>query len=267
MLFPNGTWLLCPPTFFDVEYEINPWMNVEVTPDKVRAPEQWKTLHHTLLRLGAYVEYIEPARGKPDLVFTANAGLARGNKLVLSRFRHKERQGEEPIFKKWFEHHGFEVVSVPNGTFEGEGDALFAGPKLFCGYGFRSDRSVYDFVAAELNVTQTIHCELINPRFYHLDTCFCPLNEKYAIFVESAFSKDSIARMEQHIELHPVTPDDAQHFVCNAVVLGQDVVLPAECDATYALLKELGFNPYPVHLGEFLKGGGSAKCLTLRIDR
>jgi N-dimethylarginine dimethylaminohydrolase len=268
MLFPHGTWLLCPPTFFDVEYEINPWMDVDVTPDKIKSPEQWKTLHHTLIRLGAFVEYIEPTRGNPDLVFTANAGLIKGKKIILSHFKFKERQGEEPLFRKWFEHRGYQIIEIPTSlSFEGEGDALFAGETLFCGYGFRSDIRAYDFVAENLEIKNLVLCELINPRFYHLDTCFCPLNSEKAIFVESAFSKESINRMEQSIDLHPVPQIDAEHFVCNAVVLGNNIVLPAECEKTYALLSTLGFTSHPVQLGEFLKGGGSAKCLTLRIDR
>ena len=267
MLFPHGKWLLCPPTFFDVSYEINPWMDVDVPPDKALAPEQWKNLHHTLIRLGAYVEYVEPTRGVPDLVFTANAGLVRDKKVILSRFKYKERQGEEPIFKKWFEHRGYQCFDVTSGAFEGEGDALFAGETLFCGYGFRSDPQVYDEVQSILDVKKMVLCELIDNRFYHLDTCFCPINESNAIFVRSAFTKESIQEMEKHIELHEVAEVDAERFVCNAMVLGTDIVLPAGCDATYSLLDSLGYTAYPVDLAEFLKGGGSAKCLTLRLDR
>lgn len=267
MLFPHGTWLLCPPTFFDVSYEINPWMDLRITPDKVRAPEQWKNLHHTLLRLGAYIEYIEPARGNPDLVFTANAGLVRDLTIVMSRFKYKERQGEEPIFRQWFENRGYQIVDITKGSFEGEGDALFAGETLFCGCGFRTDAEVYQEVAEALGVEKTVLCELADPRFYHLDTCFCPLDASRAMFVPSAFTKDSIQRMEQNIELHAVPSEDAERFVCNAMVLGTNIVLPSFCTGTYALLDSLGFKAYPVQLDEFLKGGGSAKCLTLRIDR
>ena len=267
MLFPHGKWLQCPPTFFDVEYEINPWMDIEVPPDKVRAPEQWKNLHHTLIRLGAYIEYVEPTRGNPDLVFTANAGLVRGKKVVMSRFKYKERQGEEPIFRKWFEHNEYSLFEVTKGAFEGEGDALFAGDTLFCGFGFRSDPQVYEEVTSILNVRQAVLCELQDNRFYHLDTCFCPLSESKAIFVRSAFSEESLKEMEKHIELHEVSNNDAERFVCNAMVLGTDVVLPAGCEETYKLLSSLGYQAYPVNLDEFLKGGGSAKCLTLCLDR
>ena len=268
MLFPHGTWLLCPPKFFDVEYEINPWMDVNRAPAATLAANQWKNLHHRLIRLGAYVEYIEATKGNPDLVFTANAGLVKGDKFVLSKFKHPERQGEEPLFKDWFAKRGYEVIELKSdGYFEGEGDALFAGDTLFCGFGFRSDAEVYKEVADALDVKNTVLCELIDSRFYHLDTCFCPLNENQAIYHKDAFSPASIAEMEKHIELFAVDEQDAKRFVCNAVVLGKQVVLPAECESTYDLLASLGYESSDVILKEFLKGGGSAKCLSLRIDR
>ena len=266
MLFPHGKWLQCPPTFFDVEYEINPWMDLDIPPDKLKAPEQWKQLHHTLIRLGAFIEYIEPKRGNPDLVFTANAGLVKDRNVVISRFKHKERQGEEPLFRQWFEARGYSILEVSKGAFEGEGDALFSGETLFCGYGFRSDKEVYEEVGTLLSVDNLVLCELVDSRFYHLDTCFCPLGNGKAIFFPEAFTADSIKRMESEIELHAVVREDAEQFVCNAMVLGTNVVLPALCDETYELLAKLGYQSYPVNLSEFLKGGGSAKCLTLRID-
>ncbi len=266
-LFPHGRWLLCPPTYFDVTYEINPWMDIDQSPVKPVAGEQWRSLHHTLIRLGAFVEYVEPKKESPDIVFTANAGLVKGNDFVLSRFAVKERQAEEPVFRAWFESRGFKIHTVSTGSFEGEGDALFAGEKLFCGYGFRTEQKVYGEVQKLLNIKELVFCELVDPRFYHVDTCFCPLNESTALFFPAAFTPESIKTMEKHLELLPVTEADAEKFVCNAVVLGQDVVLPAGCDSTYALLKSRGFNSYPVQLGEFLKGGGSAKCLSLRLDR
>jgi N-dimethylarginine dimethylaminohydrolase len=267
MLFPHGKWLLCPPTFFDVTYEINPWMDVDRAPHSVKAASQWKELHHTLIRLGAYVEYIEPTRGNPDLVFTANAGLVKGKKFVLSRFRHKERRGEEPFFDLWFRDRGYHVSKVSTGYFEGEGDSLFVGETLFCGYGFRSEAGVYDEVAKCLGIKKKVLCELIDPRFYHLDTCFCPLNESQAIYFPDAFSEESAAAMKQHAELFPVPKKDAEKFVCNAVVLGKDIVLPAGCKSTYKILEDLGYKPYGIELGEFLKGGGSAKCLSLKLEQ
>ena len=265
--FPHGRWLLCNPKHFDVTYEINPWMSIQRSPLSDLAASQWQCLHHTLIRLGAWVEYVEPQPGNPDLVFTTNAGLVRDSKVVLSRFAYPERAGEEPIFREWFERNGYSVVTVHKGTFEGEGDALFAGDTLFAGHGFRSTQEAYDEVAQELNVKKLVFCEMVDSRFYHLDTCFCPLNATKALVVPGAFSTESLTEMGKHIELLPVCDEDAERFVCNTVVLGSDLVQPAGCDRTYAMLNTHGFSSHPVPLGEFLKGGGSAKCLSLQLDR
>jgi N-dimethylarginine dimethylaminohydrolase len=185
----------------------------------------------------------------------------------LSSFAVKERQTEEPLFEKWFNDQGYQVLRVKKGRYEGEGDSLFAGEKLFCGYGFRSTLDAYESIAEFFNLRKTIACKLVDARFYHLDTCFAPLNETKAIFYPEAFDKESIKLMESEIELIPVCKEDAEHFVCNTVVLGKDLVMPAKCTTTYQTLEQHGFKCHPVELGEFLKGGGSAKCLTLRLDR
>lgn len=265
-LFPYGRWLVCKPKDYDVRYQINPWMDLSKTPEKALAGSQWMNLHHHILRLGGWLEYVDHAQGWPDMVFTANAGLVRGRDFVLSKFRHKERAGEEPFFRDWFHAAGFKVSQVSRGAFEGEGDALFAGDTLFCGYGFRSDRAAHEEVAGLLNVHKVVAVQLQDPRFYHLDTCFCPLTPKLALVHPGAFNAPDLALLENSIELIRVPPEDAVQFVCNAVVLGTNVVLPAGCASTYKALASRGYTAYPVALSEFIKAGGAAKCLSLKLD-
>ncbi len=265
-LFPNKRWLVCKPEDYDVRYSINPWMDTRVVPLRELARSQWQCLHHYLLRLGAWIEYVPHAEGFPDMVFTANAGLVRGDTVVLSSFRYKERQGEEPFYQAWFESNGYKVLRVSSGTYEGEGDALFAGDTLYCGWGFRSEVSAHEEVADLLSVGELVLLELKDPRFYHLDTCFCPLTSDLGIVYPGAFSADGIAQLEQHMELIKVPEADATQFVCNAVVLGEDIILPAGCQATYSMLQKRGYRTHPVDLSEFIKAGGAAKCLSLKLD-
>jgi len=266
-IFPGGRWLVCRPRDYDVRYVINPWMNTSIVPDKALAGSQWSNLHHHLLRLGAWLEYVEHADGQPDMVFTANAGLVRGRDVVLAKFRFQERQGEERHFRAWFEQNGFRVHELKQGSFEGEGDALFSGSRLYAGYGFRSDRDSHEEVARILGVSELITVQLQDPRFYHLDTCFCPLTESLAMVYPGAFSDADLALLARSTELIKVPEKDALHFVCNAVVLGKNVVLPAGCPDTYAMLKKWGFSSFPVGLGEFIKAGGAAKCLSLKLEQ
>jgi len=256
---------MCCPDYYDVTYEINPWMNRQRTPSKKRAWKQWKELHHTILRLGGWVEYVNPEKDQPDMVFTANAGLVHGKRCVISKFKFKERSGEEAPFRQWFIDHGFEIVELDGFNFEGEGDALFAGEKLFYGHGFRTDKEVGDILKNKLGLKSVIPCELTNSYFYHLDTCFAPINANQALYFPGAFSDDCQARLKNEIELFPVPEADAKLFSCNAVFLGKSVILPAGCEQTSLILKKLGFEPYLIELDEFIKAGGAAKCLTLRV--
>lgn len=265
-MFPGGRWLVCRPKDYDVRYSINPWMNTAVVPDKALAAQQWGNLQQQLLSLGVWLEYVEHADGQPDMVFTANAGLVRGKDVVLSRFRHAERRGEERHFRAWFESNGFTVHELTRSSFEGEGDALFSGSRLFCGYGFRSDVEAHQEVGKILGAQELVVVQLQDPRFYHLDTCFCPLSEQLAMVYPGAFSPRHLELLGQHFELIRVSEHDALHFVCNAVVLGSNVLLPAGCPESYGMLAQRGFTAHPVPLGEFIKAGGAAKCLSLKLE-
>jgi N-dimethylarginine dimethylaminohydrolase len=59
---------------------------------------------------------------------------------------------------------------------------------------------------------------------------------------------------------------EARSFACNAVVVGRSVVTNTGCPRLNAALREQGYEPRETPLSEFVKAGGSAKCLTLRLD-
>ncbi len=266
--YPKGSWLLCSPDFFDVKYEINPWMSVKNKPDSSKSLTQWQGLLKAFEKIGANTEILKGTEANPDLVFTANAALVKDKKAFLAKFQYSERQGEEPVYEKWFIKNGFEVVGKNSKySFEGEGDALFFQDKLFAGYGFRTDPNVYDLVSSELDVKNIILCELTNSYFYHLDTCFAPIDDKKALVFLDAFTKDSIKKMENEIELIPVCENDAKRFVCNTVPIGNDIIMAAGCEETYNIVESLGFTVHKCELDQFMKAGGSAKCLCIRLDR
>lgn len=259
--------LMCPPNYYGIEYEINPWMDRARGSDSPTAHRQWQALVDTLTELGVSIEFVDPVAGLPDLVFTANAGLVFGAKALISRFRYRVRQREVPVFEAWFRDHGFEVESLPAGQFfEGAGDALFCGETLFAGYRYRSDARSHQWIGEHFGV-ETLPLELVDPRFYHLDTCFCPLADGEAIWYPGAFDlyggKVIQARVARLIE---VSADEAASFSCNAVVCGRSVVLNDGSPRLARDLERAGYRVFPLPLGEFIKAGGSAKCLTLRLD-
>lgn len=253
----NKSILLCEPKYFEISYEINPWMDIDNGVNHQLAVEQWHNFHNKLKEF-IQVELIDPRPDLPDMVFTANAGLPLldSNKVVLSNFTHGVRKGEEVWFRKWFLENGFEVVDS-DVNFEGAGDALYLKDQLITGYGFRSKYSA---------LISRIGVKLLDPRFYHLDTCFCPLRDHYLIY-EKAFSSESVLLLKNLNlgEPIPVDEDEALRFACNAVVVNNAVFIPNGCPKTVANLQQLNYDVFQFEMSEFMKSGGSCKCLTLQI--
>ncbi len=259
--------LMCPPDHYGIEYEINPWMHKERQADHALAVDQWNALRRHIEAAGAHVELLQPVPGLPDLVFTANAAMIYQHKALLSRFRFRERRGESPYNRRWFEGHGFAVLDVPEHfRFEGAGDALFCGDTLFAAYRMRSDAAGHQAIGRLLGV-RVIPLELIDTRYYHLDTCFCPLSPVEAIWYPPAFDTYGQQAIRAHVPLLiAAAPSEAERFACNAVVIGRSVITNTGCNQLHVDLAQRGYTPVATPLDEFVKAGGSAKCLTLRLD-
>lgn len=263
--------LMCAPDHYDVDYVINPWMEGNIhKSSRDTAVEQWSKLNHILNGI-AKVDLVQGQPGVPDMVFTANAGLILGENAVLSRFYHPERQGEEPYFKEWFQDNGFNVFELPQDLpFEGAGDALLdrEGRWLWAGYGFRSELDSHPFLAIWLDI-EVLSLRLIDNRFYHLDTCFCPLTGGYLLYYPGAFDSYSNHIIEKRVppaKRIAIAEADAVNFACNSVNVGQTVVMNKVSEPLKQSLSDAGFKVIETPLTEFLKAGGAAKCLTLRIN-
>ncbi len=262
--------LVCSPDHYQIAYEINPWMRVERAANPHVARVQWDALMAVLEKdCGAMLERIEPARGLPDMVFTANAGVVVGRTVVLSQFRYPERQPEEKQFERWFRDHGYEIMRLPPGLFfEGAGDLLGTEDVWFGGHRQRSDIRAYQFLGS-LAGRDILPLELVDPRFYHLDTCFCPLSGGEVIWFPGAFTQDGQAAIMGHFTESrriAVSEEEAVRFACNAVCIGKHVVIPEGCPDAMRRLTVLGYTTHAVSLSEFIKAGGAAKCLTLALN-
>ncbi|CAN5169738.1 hypothetical protein BH24PSE2_BH24PSE2_14750 [soil metagenome] len=262
--------LMCPPDYFSVEYEINPWMAGNTGQLSLElAHSQWQNLRDVLAEY-ADIEIIAPQPDLPDMVFTANAGTVCGRKAVASHFMPKERRGEEPHFKRWFAEQGFELYDLPDEIgFEGAGDSLFdrRGEWLWAGYGFRTEIEAHRHLQ-EFFDREVVSIRLADERFYHIDTCMCPLSDGYLMYHPPAFGYDSRIAIESRIPSHKrivVDTADAGRFACNAVNIGDRVFVNSASDPLKARLMRDGFKVIEVDLSEFLKAGGSAKCLTLKL--
>jgi lysine-ketoglutarate reductase/saccharopine dehydrogenase-like protein (TIGR00300 family) len=262
--------MMCAPDHYDVDYVINPWMEGNVhKSSRDRAVEQWQKLFH-IIKDNAQVELIQSQPGVPDMVFTANAGLLLENTVVLSRFYHKERQGEEPFFLQWFKDQGYTVHTLPKDLpFEGAGDALLdrEGRWLWAGYGFRSELDSHAYLAKWLDI-EVLSLRLMDERFYHLDTCFCPLTDGYLLYYPPAFDSYSNRLIELRVpeaKRIVVNEPDAVNFACNAVNIDRTLIMNKASDELKERLGAIGFRIIETPLTEFMKAGGAAKCLTLRV--
>ena len=263
--------LMCPPDFYDVRYVINPWMEGNVGKAvRSTAREQWNALCSRLREI-ARVELIPPQPGLPDMVFTANAGVIVGSKAVLSHFLHRERRDEEPHFQQWFRARGFDIFEMPADLpFEGAGDALLDRARgwLWAGYGLRTELDAHPLLAQWLNV-EVVSLRLIDQRYYHLDTCLCPLEDGWLLYYPPAFDAYSNHVIEQRVPADrriAVKESDAMRFACNAVNAGRHLFTNEISAELRATLENAGFRVVETPLDEFLKAGGAAKCLTLRLD-
>jgi N-dimethylarginine dimethylaminohydrolase len=266
------------PASFAVQYDINVHMTGnEGKVDVPLAMKQWSNVRNALLQVGADV-IVMPASPPncPDAVFTANAGLILGNQFIPSYFRNIERSPEEPYFIDWFRAHGFSIDMMPKrprdvSAFEGAGDALFSEKRktLWLGHGFRSTEAgqlVVRTKMLDLGADGYL-LKLVDPRWYHLDTCFCPLDDGTLLWYPEAFDAASRGLIERHFsKMVMVSENDAVRFACNAVSVDKSIVMPLVSDELSSTLSELGFTVHQVDMSEFLKSGGACKCLTLEVN-
>ncbi|MHB8467326.1 MAG: dimethylarginine dimethylaminohydrolase family protein [Acidimicrobiales bacterium] len=260
-------YLMCRPEHFGVVYEINPWMHAEIRVDRDRAQLQWDALVATIEAAGATVALQPPQPELPDLVFTANAGIVNGRQFIPARFRHPERRGESPHDIEWFASRGYDIAELPTDVFhEGAGDALPFDGVLVSGYRFRSDASAHPHVS-RLTGAPVRSVELVDPRLYHVDLTFCPLDDRRALIAPSGwdhYGSDVVrALVPEPIVLEE---DEAHAFCANSVVVGGTVIMPTCPVRVGRMLEAAGFTPVECDVSEFVKAGGACRCLTLALD-
>ena len=258
-------YLMCSPEYFDVTYAINPWMSLDSKADAALAVRQWNDLRDTYLMLGHQVDLIAPQPGLPDMVFAANGGLVVDGRALGASFTHVERQPEGPAYLEWFAAAGLRSVHDPVEVNEGEGDLLTVGDVILAGTGFRTTPAAHAEVARIFG-REVVTLELVDPRFYHLDTALAVLDEHTIAYYPGAFSAASQETLRRRYpDAIQANEADAAVLGLNAVSDGYNVVLTKHAAQLTENLRAHGFNPIGVDLSELLKAGGSVKCCTLEV--
>lgn len=270
------TVLMCPPTFFDVRERKNPYMRLPI--DRVRAQHQWNNLRRALEQSGVKVEIIKPVKDLEDMVFAANQVFVGhsekiGKFIVPSEMRYLIRQKEVPFYVEWFKSRGYKIIALDlkGECLEGHGDLLWHpdGSRIWAGYGFRSTRGgVERFAAAmaELDIPVTL-LQLVDDHCYHLDTCFCPLNNDAVLIYPGAYSPDALQALRQGWKrVHELSREEALQFMGNGIVANGHYITPRLTDNLKDILAREGLDPVLVETSEFEKSGGSVFCMKSVIE-
>jgi len=264
---------------FDVEYVINPHMEGQIgNIDRPLARRQWAALADTYRELGYEVNVLEGVEHLPDLVFMANqsfpAQLPDGEWVALLSVMHMpQRRPEVEVVADWYAKRGARTLrmriddaSIP---FEGMGDAhWYPGRRMVVGgYGYRTSRQAYDRISAVLDVPVAA-VRLVDPRFYHLDTCLAPLNAEVALWVPSAFDAPGRALLRRVFDRLIEVPMDeaAELLACNGHCPdGEHFLVQRGARVTNQRVVDAGFTVIELDTSEFLKSGGSVFCMKLML--
>ena len=264
-------YLMCPPTYFDVRYAINPWMHPGRPVDRDRAIRQWSALVDAYLGCGHQVDLLQPVEGLPDMVFAANGATVVDGHVLQARFANPQRSAEAAVHTAWHRHHARSCIEDPVvpavAVNEAEGDFAILADRILAGYGFRTARAAHREVA-RLTGRQVLSLQLVDPRFYHLDTALTVLDDEtdHIAYYPPAFSATSRRLLAEQFP-DAVIADDQDAFVLglNCVSDGSNVFVPAGAAHLREALAEAGYRPTSIDLSELLKGGGNIKCCTQEI--
>jgi N-dimethylarginine dimethylaminohydrolase len=258
-------YVMCPPTHFAVEYAINPWMTPGAAVDLDLAFAQWDTLRRTYVELGHEVTVVEPVPGLPDMVYAANGATVAGGIVYGAMFRYAERVPEAAAYRLALAAAGLTRFAEPTFVNEGEGDLLVAGEVVLAGSGFRTDPRAH-VEAARVLRRPVLGLELVDPRYYHLDTAVTVLSDTEIAYLPGAFAPRSRGVLAGRYPAAVIaSAEDAAVLGLNAVSDGRHVVLPSAAAGLAAEYADRGFSPVGVDLSELLKGGGGPKCCTLEV--
>lgn len=257
--------LVCPPTFYDISYSINPWMDVKDKVNKEQVARKYQELKDKFRELGAEVLEIKPDPNLPDMVYSANFGFIKDKTFIPSNFKNKERRGEATHAKKYFKKLGFKIKELPeNVFFEGQADLILNHTAYFMAWGPRTSfEAKYEF--EKFLEKPVIDLELVDPYFFHLDNSFLMLDYDTAVYNPKAFSKGALKRIDKHFKHHiRVSSEDSNKLACNAVVMGKNIVInKGISNKLKKTLNDLGYTLHEIDMTEYLKGGGSVKCASL----
>lgn len=274
--------LLSTPEYFEVIDVKNPHMaGFEGKTNKTESFSQWEELEKIYLQLKdrnvlTAVSYVQGVPGCEDMVFAANQSFPwiseKGERLVIvSKMRHPSRQREVPFFEDFYQKNNYKLIHLQNTKmFEGMGDTIPHPGRnlLYGGYGFRSEKSAFEEISSKIEVPVVL-LELVNENFYHLDTCFLPLDDNTVLICREAFSEESVKGLKKIFKDVIAVPFDeaSKNFALNAHIVTNNnhkiAILHPGSNETVRVLHQAGFEVIETDTSEYIKSGGSVFCMKM----
>jgi len=261
------TVLLTPPDYYDIEYEINPWMHIENKVNRKKVTEEFENLKSIYKKLGLDVWIMDAQKDLPDMVYTANCGFVIDDLFIKSNYKFRQRRKESDFAEELFRNKNFKIVRLPeNIFFEGQGDMFFRDGKFFLGFGKRSSRQAHDYIKDFIG-QDPVSIEVNDPYFYHLDTCFAPIGKDTVVIKPTSLTRDGLDKIKKNFKHIIYAWDKDNPFMCANIVAVGDTVIAGKGigPGMKKKLKERGFDTIETPMTEYFKGGGSVKCLTLEF--
>jgi N-dimethylarginine dimethylaminohydrolase len=262
----NHDLLMCRPDFFEIAYQINPYMDLSKQPDREILKAEYAQIVAAHIAAGRTIRFMEPVDGLPDMTYTANQALIRGKKAVLANLP-KERAGELQYVREWLISNGYEVFDCPY-LLSGQGDALPTGTgAVIKGRGWRSDPKSDRFVEEKLGY-EIIPIQTKGPEWYDNDLVFGILKPGLIAVCFEALDEPSqkLIRARQDLKTLEVSLGEAEKGACNLVSDGTTVTMMDGAPKLAANLRELGFTVVELPITQLWLGGGGIRCTTLALD-
>jgi N-dimethylarginine dimethylaminohydrolase len=261
---------MCPPTYFELAYSINPWMDPGGPVDRTLGVRQWSALVDAYRSTGHRVDLLQPLAGLPDMVYAANGAIVVDGRTLVAKFANSQRDAEATVHAAWHRQNGILYggeVQLAAAANEAEGDFAVLSKRILACCGFRTTPEAHRELAM-LTGREVISLELIDPRLFHLDLALAVLDDErdHIAYYPKAFSEQSRQLLS---EMFPdaliANEHDAYALGLNAVSDGLHVFIPAGARQLREGLAAAGYWPISIDLSELTKGGGSVKCCTQEI--
>ena len=261
--------VMCDPKYFQIQYEINPYMDTNSVVDQELAQEQWENLKRTLEKMKVSVHVVDSQPGFPDMTFAGDCGLALNNKFIPSKFMHEERRGEEIFFRDYLKSLDYTVSEIPGEYyFEGEGDVIKYQHTMVFASGGRSSQESFDFVRSCMPESDVKCClQIVSDNFYHCGLALSIIDSNSVVYYPPAFTPESCQKIEGAFDrTYKVSEIDAmENFACNCIVVGDSVIVGACSSEFEKQLNNWGKQVIKCPVSEFNKSGASVRCLVATI--